>query len=201
MTSPAMTDRQLMDFSGEHLMHELSMLWEMAQILPHRKAGAETSAFVESFCIHLRNLIDFFYRPAKMDDVTAQDFLNPSTDWKPTEPSLLTNAHNRANKELNHLTQQRKSGASKDKEWDTATLLNEIDSVAKDFADHASPNKLHAKVFEFLKEPGASKVVWIGKNVIHSNVASQFTSGASTATSIVSSPPDIQPLTIKLKKD
>jgi hypothetical protein len=37
MTTPAMTDPQLIDYSGEHLMHELSMLWELAEILPQRK--------------------------------------------------------------------------------------------------------------------------------------------------------------------
>lgn len=48
-----MTDQKLIAYSGEHLMHELSMLWELADILPKRKASTETSAFVESFGIHL----------------------------------------------------------------------------------------------------------------------------------------------------
>jgi hypothetical protein len=200
MTLPPLTDQQLIDFSGEHLMHELSMLWELAAILPQRKATTETSAFIESFGIHLRNLIDFFYRQGKGDDVTAEDFLDAGRRWKPTEPQVLTDAHRRTNKELNHLTQLRKSGTPKDKEWDTATLLSEIDAVARDFAANASRKKLHPKVFEFLKEPATNKVVWIGGNVTHSNVASHVLSGASTATVLTRPTPPIQPIWSRTKK-
>ena len=79
--------------------------------------------------------------------------------WKPTEPQVLTDARTRANKDLNHLTQRRKSGTPKDKEWDTATFLGAIDTVARDFAANASPKKLHPKVFDFLKEPARSLVL------------------------------------------
>jgi hypothetical protein len=200
MTQPPMTDQQLMDFSGEHLMHELSMLRELAAILPRRKAGTETSAFIESFGVHLRNLIDFFYRRGKDDDVTAQDFLDAGIQWNPSEPVVLKDARARANKELNHLTQLRKSGTPKDKEWDTATLLREIDAVARDFAANASPKKLHGKVFEFLKEPTSDKVVWIAANVSHSNVAAHVLSGSNTATVLTHPAPPIQFNWITIKK-
>lgn len=137
-----MTDQQLIDFSGEHLMRKLTMPWEMAAMLPGRKASTETSASVESSSIHLRSLIDFFYRPRNGDDVTALDFLNGGIHWKPAEPQLFTDAHARAYKELNHLTQFRKSGSPKDKDWDTAKLLEAIDTVARDFVVKASPKKL-----------------------------------------------------------
>lgn len=86
MTTPPVTDQQLLNYSGEHLMHELSMLWELADMLPNRKPDTETSAFVESFGIHLRNLIDFFYRKGQGDDVTASDFMDATTTWNPTKP-------------------------------------------------------------------------------------------------------------------
>lgn len=173
-------------------MHELSMLWELADILPKRKASTETSAFVESFGVHLRNLIDFFYREAHGDDVTAQDFLDATTTWKPAEPATLTKAHQRANKELSHLTQARISGSPPEKAWDTVALLKDIDAIAKDFATKASGKKLHAKVREFLHVAQDAKLVWIGDNVTHSNVASHAVSSpvygarnASTATQII----------------
>jgi hypothetical protein len=72
MTTPTMSDQQLLDYSSEHLLHELSMLWELAESLPQRKASTETSTLVESYGIHLRNVIDFFYRKGKRDDVTAK---------------------------------------------------------------------------------------------------------------------------------
>jgi len=63
-----------------------------------------------------------------------------------------------------------------DKKWDTEALLGLIEAAAKDFAKHASTKKLHPKVLDFLKEPEANKVRWIGENVSHSNVAVQAAS-------------------------
>jgi len=168
-----MADDKLLEYSGEHLLHELTMLWELAQTLPRRKASTETSALVESFGIHLRNLIDFFYRPGRLDDVTAQDFLDATTVWNPSEPASLTNAHRRANKELSHLTQTRKSGTPPEKEWDTIGLAREIEAIAKDFAAKASDRKLHFKVREFLQIPATKLKVWIGDNSPRLNVAVQ----------------------------
>jgi hypothetical protein len=170
MTTPAMTDHQLIDYSGEHLLHELSMLWELAQILPNRKPSTETSALIESFGIHLRNLVDFFYRKGHGDDVTARDFVDQTTSWNPTEPSSLTSAHQRANKELSHLTQKRLSGNPPEKAWATAVLLREIDAVAREFAAKASVKKLHPKVREFLQLPPEKMFAWIGENVSHINI-------------------------------
>jgi hypothetical protein len=100
MTTAAMTDKELLDYSGHHLLHELSMLWELAEKLPKMKASIETSAFVVSFWIHLRNLIDFFFRPGHDDDVTALDFMEPPTAWGPTQPAVLARARERANKDI-----------------------------------------------------------------------------------------------------
>jgi hypothetical protein len=188
MTTPAMTDQQLIDYSGEHLLHELTMLWELAQILPNRKPSTETSALVESFGIHLRDLIDFFYRKGHEDDVTAWDFLAPSTSWNPTKPSTLTSAHKRANKELSHLTQKRLSGNPPEKAWATAVLLKEIDAVAREFAAKASVQKLHPKVREFLRLRPEKMLTWIGENVSHMNIALPIVmsvSGQSTQTQLI----------------
>lgn len=168
-----MTDQQLIDYSGEHLLHELTMFWELAEILPGRAASTETSAFLESFCVHLRNLIDFFYRKGRLDDVTAEDFLDPTTKWKPAEPATLTAAHKRADKELSHLTQSRISGSPTHKSWDTAELLTEIGATAREFANRASPKKLDPRVVEFLKQPANEVRKWITNNAQRSNVASQ----------------------------
>ncbi len=171
MTKPTMSDQQLLDYSREHLLHELSMLWELAEILPQRKASTETSALVESYGIHLRNLIDFFYREGQGDDVTAWDFMDATTSWVPgNRPLSLAKAQDRANKELSHLTQARVSGAPPEKRWDTGGLLKDVEEIAKTFAAKASQKKLHAKVREFLLLPPERTQKWIADNVTHSNV-------------------------------
>ena len=68
---------------------------------------------LESFAIHLRNLIDFFYTPpnhARNDDLVAADFFDPPTSWNPGPISKsLSDARERANKEISHITYKRKS--------------------------------------------------------------------------------------------
>jgi len=60
------------------------------------------SALLESFGIHLRNLIDFFYTSRlKPDDVIAEDFC---PGWSETISGTLKAAKEGANKEISHLT-------------------------------------------------------------------------------------------------
>jgi len=165
-----LSDSQLIEFSGEHLLHELSMFWELTAILPGRSPGLETSALLESWVIHLRNLIDFFCQLGRSDDVTAQDFFDTPGAWPPTTPVVLEKARGRANKELSHLTLARKSGNPPEKAWPVNELFGEIETIAKDFAAKASDRKFHAKVREFLRLPRAEARIWIHENVIHSNV-------------------------------
>lgn len=196
MTTPAMTDPQLIDYSGEHLMHELSMLWETGHSLAkHKQGSTEYTALIESFATHLRNLIEFFCFDSHAGYVRAQEFFDNPSAW-PAKTKLtpaLRNALARANKEVAHLTTERKSGNPPDKTWDISAALKQIEAVGKDFAAKASSKKLDDKVREFLQLPPDKTPVWIGNNVTHSNVASHAVSSpivgalsASTHTQIIS---------------
>jgi len=197
-----MTDPQLIDYSGEHLMHELSMLWELAEILPQRKQGtAEYVALLESFAIHLRNLIEFFCFVSEGDYVRAQDFFDDPSAW-PARSKLtpyLKDALKRASEEVSHLTTGRISGSPPEKAWDTTGLLKEIDATAKDFAAKASAKKLHTKVAEFLGLPANEMQIWIGDNVSHSNVSSSSVgpTGVSSVANISTHTQIINHVTIK----
>ena len=46
--------------SGEHLLHELKMFWWLVEAIPFQKDGYMHGAMLESFFVHLRNLIWFF---------------------------------------------------------------------------------------------------------------------------------------------
>jgi len=176
MTNASLSDQQLIDYSGEHLMHELSMFWELTEMLPTRKQGtSEYVALLESLATHLRNLIEFLCFESKAEYVRAQDFVDDPAAW-PARAKLTPNlrsALTRANEEVSHLTTGRKSGSPPEKNWDTCALLKEIAAVAKEFAAQASDKKLHPRVREFLLLPPERMLVWIGDNVTHSNVASQ----------------------------
>ncbi len=163
----------LLQYSEEHLMHELSMLWETADALPRHKAGSvEYTALLESFATHLRNLIEFFFFAESGDYVRAKHFFDDPAEWSPKKTPEINKLHERASNEVSHLTTRRISGNRPEKDWHITQILGMIETVARDFAARASDRKLHSKVRELLKQPGKEMLVWIGNNVSHSNVAS-----------------------------
>ena len=107
----------------------------------------------------------------------------------------LTNAYRRANEEASH--PGRKSGNPPDKKWNTAELLKEIDTLAKEFAAKASHARLDSRVREFFAQPTDKIAHWLEKNTTYSNVAAQtmisisgsaglpLLSGTSTATVVI----------------
>src|SRR5580692_6524589 len=147
------TDQQLLDYSEEHLLYELHMFWWVAKNLPPDK-GFQLSALLESFAIHLRNLIDFFFTlpsEARKDDLVAADFFDSPSAWNPgTIPKLLTDAHERANKEISHITYKRKGETDPTKPWPVGELFKEIRALATKFAAGASAKKLHPSVLMLL---------------------------------------------------
>jgi hypothetical protein len=113
------------------------------------------SALLESFAIHLRNLAGFFYtRPevARNDDLVAADFFDSPSAWNPGAiPKSLTNARERANKEVSHLTYKRKGAMDPTKPWPVADLFDEVQAIAEQFVAGASSKKLHPSVKTWLR--------------------------------------------------
>lgn len=147
------TDAELLEYSRDHLLYEFVMFDWVTKNFPG-EMGYSMSAMVEAFAIHLRNLIDFFYLPSeKPDDVLAEDFCDPASDWKPGVPSpLLSDAKIRANKEINHITYKRKSDADPTKWWPVESLINEIYAIEKQFANRASSKKLDDVVRQYVQK-------------------------------------------------
>jgi len=194
MTKPAMSDQQLIAYSEQHLLHELSMFWELAEIVPRReKDSCEYVALIESFATHLRNLIEFFFFVKKGGYVRARHFFEGTVEW-PTKPTAdFQKLLDRANNEVSHLTVWRVSSNKAGREWYTHKIREQLEPIMKDFADKASHKKLHHKVREFLQLQPENTQKWIADNVTHANVAVSSLmglvvlpdSGASTQTQIV----------------
>jgi hypothetical protein len=182
------TDQQLLDYSEEHLLYELHIFRWVAENLPADK-GFLLSALLESFAIHLRNLIDFFYTPpsnARNDDLVAADFFDSPGPWNPGPiPKSLSDARERANKEISHITYKRKNATDPTKHWPVADLFNEIQSVAQSFAAGASSKKLHPSVTTWLKsDPNTVAVLLTSAGASTSNTAAGVVSwggGASAS--------------------
>lgn len=113
-----LTDEYLREYSREHLWYEISMLFDTGRSLPNGVTSPVvefvTNAVLESFAIHLRNLLDFFYpanKPRK-DDVVAASYFDSrilASDF-PALSDRLREARTRAHKQVSHLTTGRVFG-------------------------------------------------------------------------------------------
>ena len=70
---------------------------------------ARRNALTESFVVRARILLDFLYpsENSRPDDVVADDFVQDGPCWltnRPTKSDVLERVHNRAGKEIAHLT-------------------------------------------------------------------------------------------------
>jgi len=180
------TDEWLTRFSGEHLFHELKMFWWLNENIKLQKDEYMKDALVELFVLHLRNLIDFFYprQNAQDSDVIASDFIDIASGW--ASPSSITDslkaARRRADKELSHLTADRKDEGDPTKPWEVGALFTEIKGLAKTFAAKASPKKLDCKVRELIDAPSNKVIHVLGAYAHSSNITLDRTNYDSFST-------------------
>ena len=85
---------------------------------------ARVNADIESFAIHLRALLDFFYMPpekARSDDILAEHFFTDPQLWREARPQLseqeLAAIRERVGKEIAHLTYRRLFLTEPEKLW------------------------------------------------------------------------------------
>jgi hypothetical protein len=181
---PIYSDKDLLDFSGKHLLYEFQVFFWVATNMPSGR-GFPLSVSLESFAIHLRNLIDFFYRPPQPpDDIGASDFYDPLSGWVyGTMSSTLEVARERANKEVSHITFKRKTGMAYGKPWDVSALSAEIKTLAQRFAAGASSKKLHPDVATLLNASSAMMTtLLIGASGAMTNTTSTTLTTSSAAT-------------------
>lgn len=132
MKTQDLTTDQLLEYFNEHVRYEVQMLlhvtsgilvnMQISQMLMH--------APIESYAIHLRNIITFLYPSSYRDsDVRAADFFIDEHTWSSIRPplsELLDKAKIRADREIGHLTTARISGTPEEKKWDVKSLTREI---------------------------------------------------------------------------
>src|SRR5262249_39175958 len=125
---------------SEHLLYEVSMLRQTAQRQP--RDPFEANLLIECFGIHARVLLSFLCDDPMDVDVTAADFI---PDWNPAALALspeLQQIRRRVNKELAHLTLQRKAFGDETKRWDRARLGDEILELVAVFEAGVPPQRL-----------------------------------------------------------
>ncbi|SRR6266700_5035033 len=146
----ALSDQKLLDYSREHLLYEIQMLQQMVKTLNTKSSAfqpLERYALIESFAIHFRNLFEFFYnKEPKKTDVVAADFFDDPAVWNVSASSVLVIVRKRADKEVSHLTLQRKDASDSGKNWPVDDYFNQLRPTVCTFVDTASHKKLDAQV-------------------------------------------------------
>jgi len=140
---------QELQHASVHVKYELDMLAATVSFLS--KGLGETNqhtwnAYLESFVLHLRNLIDFLYPPNRRnarnaDDILADDYVKDVTSWnadRPAKTDLLRDAETKVNKQVAHLTYSRLRA---DKNWMWAAILADLEKVVICFFNHLPPSR------------------------------------------------------------
>jgi hypothetical protein len=136
---PTASERQRI---AEHLAYELKMLWAAGGAMLSRAAPNTVlqNCAVESFALHARNVIDFFYTEPKQDDVVAEHFFSDPSRWMALRPGItptLDAARKRANKEVSHLTYSRLLVPTEQKGWPVRDIVGDLDSALSVFTEKA----------------------------------------------------------------
>lgn len=156
------TQTELRDDS-KTLWYEFRVLRHIARIL---NSGGFTSdwasgnAHVESFAIHCRNLIFFFFAhdsvhsagSPRSTDVLAVDFFDNPTHWDTICPRIsdtLRSAKKQADKQIAHITEERRNLNQQNgptASWKSGIITVELAHVMRTFLDHVPPKVLDSHV-------------------------------------------------------
>ncbi|MCB9924398.1 MAG: hypothetical protein H6822_19625 [Planctomycetaceae bacterium] len=96
-------------------------------------ASPEFDALLESFLLHVRVLMDFFYGERsgdKADDVIAADFV---AGWNASPSEYLVKLRRPLNKLLAHLTLERQKYTADKFLWDTHGIAEELEPTIERF--------------------------------------------------------------------
>ena len=120
--------------------------------------GVINNAFLESFGIHARNLLDFLYaeRP-QHDDVVAEDWFSSDVKWhqiRPVKSEALKKVHKRVAKELAHLTYARLCVTPETKTRPFIDIFNDIRKVLDVFLDSVPEDRFGNRCKKLKKQLG-----------------------------------------------
>lgn len=139
------TEPQL-EKASEHVKYELEMLTAALSFLsngPDETNPHTWNAYLESFVIHIRSVIDFLYPPTNRqpDDILAEEYVTDVAQWnrdRPAKTNLLRDAKKKADKQVAHLTYVR---VGADKDWNWKAIWSDLENVAICFFDHLPPGR------------------------------------------------------------
>lgn len=137
----------------EHLTYEVEMAFYLALMIDARAGTvpdpSQRNADIESFTVHLRQLVEFLWRdgPQNMDrkNAFAADYFAPG-EWaklRPERPAILDKLlHERIGWGVVHLTYDRAWVQPKDTWWDVRPLAQAFGPAVLRFVENVDAGKL-----------------------------------------------------------
>jgi hypothetical protein len=117
-------------------------------------------AFLESWTIHARNLLDFFYSPQgpkkqpRTDDVIAEDFFDEPFCWinnRPSPSDRLQELAKRVGREIAHLTYVRTDFGVTGPKWPSGRITNEFRQIIFKFCELVPSERIGQECVRFFK--------------------------------------------------
>lgn len=150
---PHRPDAELRAFADTHLLYEIRMVGALPAAIVQRNAmtvgdggDAVSNALLESFAVHARSLIDFFFRqqPQFPDDALARDYFYEDRGAWPLPPLTphLARVKPRVNKEIAHLTYGRMLVSEEARQWQFEKIANDLAAVLGNFVRAVSDHRV-----------------------------------------------------------
>ena len=145
----------------------------------------EANAFLESFCVHFRNLQDFLCPRGSAQekyDVTSGPFLGEEYDYQlvSEESPIIVKYRKPLDRRLSHISKARTAVLAKEKAWPVGRMSQEMDQAWQGFLDALRDRGHGDRVAWFSNAPVAVQQIPAG--VIFSTVtASTYSIGPSFA--------------------
>ncbi|MBW2044329.1 MAG: hypothetical protein JRI96_05510 [Deltaproteobacteria bacterium] len=151
-----MKEKGKLERISHHLWYEFEMFLALTQELSKGYPPSTiNNALLESFALHVRNLIDFLYNEnPKSDDVCAFDFFLCKEDWLKVRPQitpLLEESKKRANKEASHLTYARINVTLEGKKWYFIKICRDMNRAFEVFVENVNKELLSTDWDNFLQ--------------------------------------------------
>jgi hypothetical protein len=148
VTRPARSANELRGAS-EHVLYEIEMLYSTHRDLeslhrlnpPGKNEPLGThNALIESWTVHVRNLMEFLRSTVGRDYILARDYF-PAGRWHELLPRRKRDEaereiDRRINKEIVHLTYARLAISREEKMWDMGEVTAKVDNKLRVFVAH-----------------------------------------------------------------
>lgn len=153
------------DLPEHHLKYEVDMLLHLTTFQLNLIQGGRynnqyldvlNNAILESYLVHVRNIKDSLWETGHKDDISAKSFCSndcsrQGTKSEDTLASLnICQVNRRINKQISHLTRERKERTREEMTWDVEKITCDLTSYLETFISNA--DKIDKEYREAIKQ-------------------------------------------------